>query len=647
MINSMIFIPVFLFSIAFFVFSVIKKFGLVRTGKAEMRTDRFGERLGTMFSNAIGQKRVMSGSFGFNHAMLFWSFLVLVLLNAEFLLNGMFPKLSFLALPAALLYPLKGLFDLVSVLVLVAVVAAALRKIIKPLYPESRTFEAFFILSMIATLMIAYFGLTGAEIALGKMTASALFPVSSFAASMYAGMDADAIHSAGAVFWWIHAVVLLGFMNFLPYSKHMHIITAIPNVFFRELDKPVLPKREKFELGEELGAKEATALSWKDLMDTMTCTECGRCQTVCPANLTDKPLNPRTMIHDIKMNLVEGKDGLIESGEHTIDKDAIWSCVTCGACMDQCPVFIEHVPKTVKMRRHLVQMESDFPEELLNLFENMEQRSNPWGIAPSERTKWCSTMDVKEFKEGETEYLLFVGCAGAFDSRSKQVTVALATLLDKAGVSWGILGKDELCCGDSARRLGNEYVFEQMALQNVEMFKERGVKKIITQCPHCFTTLANDYKQYGIELDVVHHSKVIDELVKSGKLEMKGSMKDKKITVHDSCYLGRHNGVYEEPREIIKSATGQAALEMSSTRDKSFCCGAGGGRMWLEEDLGSRMNTMRVQQAVDTDADIICTSCPYCMTMMQDGVKDIDAEDKLQVMDIAEVTAYGVFMDNK
>jgi Fe-S oxidoreductase len=643
MINSAIFLPVLALSIGFFVFSVIKKFSLVRLGKPEVRTDRFGERMATMFSNAIGQKRVVSGKFGINHAMLFWSFLVLVLLNAEFLLNGAVPAISFLKLPAAILYPLKGLFDLVSMVVLAAVTAAAIRKVVNPLYPESRTFEAFFILSMIATLMIAYFGLTGAEIALGKMDRSGLFPVSSLVAGMYAGMTPEAIHSTGAIFWWIHAAVLLGFMNFLPYSKHMHIITAIPNVFFRELEKPVLPKREKFELGEELGADNAKKLSWKDLMDTMTCTECGRCQTVCPANLTDKPLNPRTMIHDIKMSLVEGEEKLIENGGHSIDKDAIWSCVTCGACMEMCPVFIEHVPKTIKMRRHLVQMEADFPEELLNLFENMEQRSNPWGIAPSERTKWCSQLDVKEFEADKTEYLLFVGCAGAFDSRSKQVTVALSMLLDKAGVSYGILGKDELCCGDSARRLGNEYVFEQMALQNVEMFKDKGVKKIVTQCPHCFTTLANDYKQYGIELEVIHHSQMINELIDQGKLKLNGAMKDKKITVHDSCYLGRHNDVYEEPRNIAKEASGQQALEMASTGKESFCCGAGGGRMWMEEDLGSRMNTMRVQQAVDTEAEILCTSCPYCMTMMQDGVKDLAAEDKLQVMDIAEITAHGVF----
>lgn len=292
------------------------------------------------------------------------------------------------------------------------------------------------------------------------------------------------------------------------------------------------------------------------------------------------------------------------------------------------------------MRRHLVEMEAKFPEELLNLFENMEQRSNPWGIAPSERTKWCSMIDIKEYSE-ETEYLFFVGCAGAFDSRSKQISVALTQVLDAAGVSYGILGKDELCCGDSVRRLGNEYLFEKMVKQNIEVFKEKGVKKkIITSCPHCFSTLKNDYKQFGIELEIIHHSDLISQLIKDGKLELKKNTTNEKIVFHDSCYLGRHNDIYEQPREIIKSAGGEV-LEMDRNYDKSFCCGAGGGRMWMEEDLGSRINVDRVQQAIDQSPDSICVSCPYCMTMFEDGLKDLNKE-AVRVQDIAELTAKAI-----
>jgi Fe-S oxidoreductase len=645
MMINMTFLIVFIFAMLVFAWSCYSKFSLVAKGAPVNRTDRAGERLGDMFSFAIFQKRVIRGSFGLNHALLFWSFLVLVLLNAEFLLNGIFPAVSFRALPDGILYPLKGIFDVVSVLVLITVALAMLRKIFKPLYPESRTFEAFFILSLIAVLMIAYFGINAAEVYLGELKRSALMPFSSAFAGFYNGMSDTAVHSAMAFFWWTHAIVLLVFMNFLPHSKHMHVITAIPAVFLRDLDTPVIPKREKFESGSRYGALNAEQLSWKDLLDSLTCTECGRCQILCPAHNTDKPLNPRTLIHAIKDNLKDNAAGikagsntnpLIGGGKHQVSEDTIWSCVTCGACMNVCPVFIEHVPKTIKMRRHLVEDKAEFPEELLNLFENMEQRSNPWGIAPSERTKWCGQLDVDMFDTEKNEYLLYVGCAGAFDSRSKQVTLALTSVLDKAGVSWGILGKDEMCCGDSLRRLGNEYVFEQMALKNVAQFKEKGVKKVITQCPHCYTVLKNDYKQYGLDVEVYHHSELIDSLIADKKLSIP-SNGGGSFAVHDSCYLGRHNGIYEAPRNVLSEISGQAPAEMASNHEESFCCGAGGGRMWMEENLGSRMNVTRVKQAAETGAETVCVSCPYCMTMFEDGMKDIESD--MKVRDIAELVA--------
>jgi Fe-S oxidoreductase len=274
----------------------------------------------------------------------------------------------------------------------------------------------------------------------------------------------------------------------------------------------------------------------------------------------------------------------------------------------------------------------------LNLFENMEQRSNPWGIAPSERGKWTGTLGDRSFKKGETEYLFFVGCAGSFDSRAKQTTVALATTLDRAGVSWGILGKDEICCGDSVRRLGNEFVFDKMARGNAELFRERGVKKIVTACPHCFSTLKNDYRQYGVELDVVHHSELIAQLVKDGRLKAPKKVDQGKVLFHDSCYLGRHNDTYAAPRDVIEAATGAVPRDFERNREKGFCCGAGGGRMWMEEQTGTRINHERVQEALKQQPDTICVSCPYCMTMLEDGLKDQGAE-KVRVKDIAEVMA--------
>jgi Fe-S oxidoreductase len=307
--------------------------------------------------------------------------------------------------------------------------------------------------------------------------------------------------------------------------------------------------------------------------------------------------------------------------------------------MAACPVLIEQMPKIVKMRRHLVQMKARFPEELLSLFENMEGRSNPWGIAPSDRTKWYSTMAVKTFAAHETEYLLYVGCAGSFDSRQKHVTVALATILDAAGVSWGILGKEEPCCGDSLRRLGNEFVFDRMAKQNVQLFKEKGITKVITQCPHCFTTLKNDYRQYGLELEVIHHAELLPQLIKSGRLKLNGQVTAMgKTLFHDSCYLGRHNDVYEAPREAIRLATGSAPAEFGRSGRESFCCGAGGGRMWQEETQGERINLNRVKEALEQRPDTICVSCPYCMTMLEDGLKDVQAAG-VRVKDLAEVVA--------
>jgi Fe-S oxidoreductase len=307
--------------------------------------------------------------------------------------------------------------------------------------------------------------------------------------------------------------------------------------------------------------------------------------------------------------------------------------------MEVCPVFIEHVPKLVGMRRNLVEMKAKVPQELLALFENMEQRSNPWGIAPGDRAKWAAEIDVKPFEAGKTEYLFYIGCAGAFDARDRQVTLAIAKILDASGISWGILGRDEMCCGDSLRRLGNEFVFERMVKENIKMFQERGVTKIITQCPHCYSTLKNDYRQYGVELEVIHHAELLNKLIKEDKLKLNGTTDLGNVAFHDSCYLGRYNGIYEAPRKAVASVTGQAPMEMKRRYDRSFCCGAGGGRMWMEEIIGKRINSERVEEALRENPKTICVCCPYCMTMFEDGLKDKEADERVQVLDLAEIVA--------
>ncbi len=649
--DPVIFAPLLIAACTLFSWSCYSRFSLVALGLPDDRTSRAGERVKGMLTFAFLQKRVLSRGFGINHLFIFWSFLILALANAEFLLAGVFPAARLSLLPAPLYHLLLTVFDLVSLCALVAVCVAGVRRGFAPPYQGARSAEGFGILSMIALLMLAYFGMHGAEIALGSEPAAAAMPISSAFAVLLSGVAGGVpLGSLEACSWWLHAAVLLLFLNYLPYSKHMHILAAVPNCYFKGMEGPQVPPREDFSCENSLGTGRIDRFTWKDLFDSFSCTECGRCQQECPAAATGKPLNPRLVMHRIKENLLANgpllKAGgsrttpLIGEGEGSIEKDAIWSCTTCGACLAACPVFIEQMPKLTKLRRHLVQMHSDFPDELLNLFENMEQRSNPWGIAPGERGKWGDALPVKNFQVGRTEYLLYVGCAGSFDPRAKQVTLALAQVLDAAGVSWGILGKEELCCGDSLRRLGNEYLFDRMARENAALLRDRGVHKIITQCPHCFTTLKNDYRQYGLDLEVIPHAEFLETLLSQGKLQLKESQAGS-VVFHDSCYLGRHNGVYQAPRAVIGLATGSAPAEMGRNRERSFCCGAGGGRMWMEEGLGERINLNRVGEALAGAPDTICVTCPYCMTMMEDGLKELGG-GKTRVRDIAEIVAQGL-----
>ncbi|HEY6008018.1 MAG TPA: (Fe-S)-binding protein [Geobacteraceae bacterium] len=658
--NPAIFTPLLAASLACFAWGCYRRLALVRLGRPEERLDRPARRLGKTLLFALGQKRVAARPFGVNHVVIFWAFLVLLLANGEFILQGVIPGLTLSALlPAPLRHALLLCFDLASLLVLAATLLSGGRRLFfKPAsldstYVKGRSFEAFFILGCIALLMLAYFGLHGDEIAAGHEE-RAWMPVSAFTARLLlASPLAFSLQPLAWFFWWLHALVLLAFICFLPVSKHMHILTAIPNCFLAGLEKPLVPAREEFTTADRFGAGAVNELGWKDLFDAFTCTECGRCQGACPAVATGKPLNPRQVVHAIKTNLLANgpllKEGnapefplIGEEGEGTLTAEAVWSCTTCGACLEACPVLIEQPPKIVELRRHLVQMAASFPEELLNLFENMEQRSNPWGIAPGERGKWASQLAVRPFDAGTTVYLFYVGCAGAFDARNKQVTVAMATILNAAGVSWGVLGREERCCGDSVRRLGNEYLFEKMAQENVRLFREKGVTRVITQCPHCFSTLKNDYRQHGLELEVIHHTEFIGRLLETGRLTLNRQVTDLgRILFHDSCYLGRHNGVYAAPREVLTKATGRDPAEFGRKLGDSFCCGAGGGRMWLEEQSGTRINRARVGEAMEAKPDTVCVSCPYCLTMFEDGVKD-ERAGQVRVRDVAEVVLEGL-----
>ncbi len=653
----MLFVGIFVVAIVFFGWSCFQRFRLVMLGKPENRFNDVGKRIWNMLLQVFVQRCAATKSyrFGFNHAVLFWCFMVLLLANTEFLLHGLFPDyISLSKLPAGLYYALALIFDLVSLLALLAVIVAATRRLaFAPNYIEARTRDAFTILGLIATLMVAFFGTHGSEIAHGGEEAAKFMPISSFIAAIFmSGASKESLIGYANLFWWLHAIALLGFLVYLPYSKHMHILASIPNCFFQSLEKVTTQPREEFKKGNIFGVGQVEQFRWKDLFDTYACTECGRCTDVCPATFTGKPLNPRLVIHDIKVNLLTNGQLLLRKEkpilpliggkgekEGCIAEEVLWACTTCGACMEVCPVSIEHIPKIAGMRRNLVEMKAKFPQELLVFFENIEQRSNPWGIAPTDRARWAAEIETKPFTAGQTEYLFYVGCSGALDARNKQIALATAKIMEAAGISWGILGRDERCCGDSLRRLGNEFVFDRMVKENIKIFQERGVKKIITQCPHCYSTLKNDYRQYGAELEVVHHSELINKLIKENRLKLNKRGDLGKIVFHDSCYLGRYNGIYEAPRQVISSVTGQAPTEMIRHLDRSFCCGAGGGRMWMEESIGKRINLERVEEALKENPKTICVCCPYCMTMFEDGIKDEKATDRVQVLDLAEIVA--------
>ncbi len=649
----MIFAAIFSIAVLFFIWSCWYRFRLVALGRPDNRFDHFGRRLWNMLVYAFGQRRVVTRSypFGLNHMVFFWCFIILLVANGVFLLQGLVPQYVSLSLmPHPLDYALALIFDIVSLLALLAVLIAMGRRLLfPPRYIDARSPDAFIILGLVATLMIVNFGLNGSEIALGNMRAASYMPISGFVGNvLFGSIPAAALPVMVSVFWWLHAVTLLSFLDYLPYSKHMHILTSIPNCFFSNAGTVNTITPEVFAAGHTYGVDRVDRFRWKDLFDAYSCTECGRCNDNCPATSTDKALNPRLVIHDIKINLLHNGPALekgrmsdlllIGAGcEGSVGTEAIWDCTTCGACMEVCPVFIEHVPKLIYMRRSLVEMQASFPDELLSLFENMENRSNPWGIIPAERGKWAAEIQAPSFEKDVTEYLFYVGCAGSFDTRNKRNSVAIANILNAAGVSWGILGRDEKCCGDSLRRLGNEYVFDQMARENVGHFKELGVKKIIAQCPHCYNTLKNDYGHFGADFQVLHHSELIRDLAASGRLKMKGTAEVGKVVFHDSCYLGRYNRIFDQPRELITMATGRPAIELERNRSLSFCCGAGGGRMWMDENTGSRINIERVSEALKKGPDTICVACPYCVTMMEDGLGDLKAGDKVRVLELSEI----------
>ncbi|MBI3303512.1 MAG: (Fe-S)-binding protein [Deltaproteobacteria bacterium] len=454
----------------------------------------------------------------------------------------------------------------------------------------------------------------------------------------------------------MHNLTVLVFLNLLPRSKHFHIITAIPNVFFRKLEPAGALSKMDLEQAETFGTSHIDQFTWKQVLDMYSCTECGRCSSHCPATMSGKRLAPRQLLLDLRDYLYAHQQEMIDKklgteaeevgekivGERLIHDDVLWACTTCRACEEACPVLIEYVDKIVDMRRHLVQEEARFPTELTRTFKGMETQGNPWGLNHEKRVDWAQGLDVPLLAEHpEAEYLYFVGCAGAFDDRNKKATIAFAKILKKAGVSFAILGPEEPCNGETARRLGNEYLFQSMAQNAIEVFRTYGVKKIIVNCPHCFNTLKNEYPQFDGHYEVIHAAELLSRLLQDGKLTLQDGM-PKRVTYHDSCYYGRYNAVYDTPREVLVRVPGTQLQEMQRHKHTGMCCGGGGGWMWMEEPPDKRVNHLRVEQALETDPDIIAVSCPFCMIMLGDGLKAKNAEERVQLLDVAEIVGNAV-----
>ncbi|MDI3317334.1 MAG: heterodisulfide reductase-related iron-sulfur binding cluster [Bacillota bacterium] len=663
--------------VAVLAWGVYERIRLWRLGRPELRVDQPWRRLVEMNRQVILQIRLLRDALsGPMHLFLSWGFVVLFLGTVVVFLQ------ADLGLPVMrgpfYLYFQSISLDVFGALALIATVVAAWRRYVERLPRLSRTVQDWVILALFAVILLTGFVIEGLRIEVTRDPWGPWSPVGYlFGRALGSFLSVGAMTALHRGLWWFHLVIAFAFLALIPFSKLFHILLAPLNVYFRSLEPkgelPPLDVEAAAEAGEHLGAAELTDFTWKQLFDLDTCTECGRCEAVCPAHAVGKPLDPKYVILNLRDHLhaegpslvamaarngqAAGEGGAggatatasgVGEGEPVsrlvgpvIDPEALWACTTCRACMEACPVFIEHVPTIVQMRRFQVMEMADYPATMQEALTSLEERGHPFRGSTASRLDWAEGMEVPLLSElgsaGQVDYLFWVGCSAAFDERNQKIARALATLLDRAGVRYAVLGDEERCTGDPARRMGNEFLFQMTAQENIDLLNRYGVRRIVTLCAHCYNVLRNEYPRFGGRYEVVHHSQLLQELLDAGRLEVtEPSLLE--TTYHDPCYLGRYNDEYEAPRAVLGAAVGGGVREMERSRNQSFCCGAGGGRMWAEEDPSQRVNRERARQALATGARRVCTACPFCMTMLEDGIKsETGGDGSVEVRDLAEI----------